>query len=55
MLESQAMASTLRHITENCHGDDRPDPIIQDLASCESHTTLPRHGTGCTVWRPAID
>jgi MerR family copper efflux transcriptional regulator len=34
MLELQAMASTLRHLAENCHGDDRPDcPIIRDLAA----------------------
>ena len=42
MLELQAMAGTLRHLAENCHGDDRPDcPIIQDLACCDSHVTTP--------------
>jgi MerR family copper efflux transcriptional regulator len=36
MVELQAMARALRHLAENCHGDDRPDcPIIEDLASCE--------------------
>lgn len=34
MLELQAMANTLRHLAQTCHGDDRPDcPIIHDLAS----------------------
>lgn len=42
MLELQAMARTLRHLAENCHGDDRSDcPIIQDFASCQSHTPAP--------------
>lgn len=27
------MASTLRHLADHCHGDDRPDcPILEDLA-----------------------
>lgn len=31
--ELQAMASALRHLAENCHGDGRPDcPIIDRLA-----------------------
>ncbi|MDD3445263.1 MAG: Cu(I)-responsive transcriptional regulator [Zavarzinia sp.] len=31
--EMQAMARTLRHLAEACHGDDRPDcPILDDLA-----------------------
>ena len=31
--ELEAMAKTLRHLAENCHGDDRPDcPIIDELA-----------------------
>jgi Cu(I)-responsive transcriptional regulator len=34
--ELQAMARTLRHLAESCHGDGRPDcPILDDLA--ESH------------------
>ena len=31
--EMQSMASTLRHLTHNCHGDNRPEcPILEDLA-----------------------
>lgn len=31
--ELQAMAQTLVHLTDHCHGNDRPDcPIIADLA-----------------------
>ena len=31
--ELQAMAQTLEHLAEHCHGNDRPDcPIIADLA-----------------------
>ncbi|MDQ3559063.1 MAG: Cu(I)-responsive transcriptional regulator [Pseudomonadota bacterium] len=42
MLELQAMSSTLRHLAEHCHGDDRPDcPIIHDLACCDSHVPTP--------------
>ena len=42
MLELQAMASTLRHLADNCHGDQRPDcPIIHDLACCDSHVPTP--------------
>lgn len=30
--EMQAMADTLRHLADACHGDDRPDcPILRDL------------------------
>jgi MerR family copper efflux transcriptional regulator len=33
MRELQEMVATLRHLAENCHGDDRPDcPIIHELA-----------------------
>lgn len=32
--ELQAIRRTLVHLTERCHGDDRPDcPILDDLAS----------------------
>ena len=32
--ELQAMADTLRHLAEHCHGDARPDcPILSDLAA----------------------
>ena len=42
MLELQAMARTLRHLADNCHGDERPDcPIIDDLACCDSHVPTP--------------
>lgn len=35
--ELQSMASTLRHLAEHCHGDERPDcPILDDLASIET-------------------
>ncbi|MCC6212935.1 MAG: Cu(I)-responsive transcriptional regulator [Burkholderiales bacterium] len=31
--EMQSMLTTLRHLTHNCHGDQRPDcPILDDLA-----------------------
>jgi Cu(I)-responsive transcriptional regulator len=31
--EMQSMVSTLRHLTHNCHGDERPEcPILEDLA-----------------------
>ncbi len=31
--ELQAMAQTLEHLADHCHGNDRPDcPIIEDLA-----------------------
>ncbi len=30
----QAMSKTLRHLADNCHGDDRPDcPIIEGFAA----------------------
>lgn len=31
--ELEGMAETLRHLSKNCHGDDRPGcPILEDLA-----------------------
>ena len=34
ILEMQSMVATLEHLTDNCHGDNRPDcPILEDLAS----------------------
>jgi MerR family copper efflux transcriptional regulator len=31
--ELQAMAQTIKHLANNCHGDDRPDcPILADIA-----------------------
>src|SRR5690625_990034 len=36
--ELQEMAATLKHLAQNCHGDDRPDcPIIASLASRPEH------------------
>ena len=33
MAELASMRSTLSHLAEKCHGDDRPDcPILEDLA-----------------------
>lgn len=33
ILELQNMVKTLKHLSKNCHGDDRPDcPILNDLA-----------------------
>ena len=44
MRELREMASTLRHLADNCHGDDRPDcPIIQNL-SCHSAVEEPATG-----------
>lgn len=41
--ELQAMADTLRHLAEHCHGDGRPDcPILSDLAAAPAAT-----GTCC--------
>ena len=35
--EMQSMLTTLRHLTHNCHGDQRPDcPILDDLAKDKS-------------------
>ncbi len=33
IVEMQSMVATLRHLTHNCHGDNRPEcPILEDLA-----------------------
>lgn len=38
--EMQAMLSTLKYLTEHCHGDSRPDcPILDDLACHEGDKT----------------
>lgn len=47
----RAMSKTLKHLAENCHGDDRPDcPILEDLAEViELEATPvepPRFGAG---------
>jgi len=48
MRQLQEMADTLRHLAQNCHGDDRPDcPIIQQLAdrgSQKIRSHAPRKG-----------
>ena len=37
------MAATLKHLAQNCHGDDRPDcPILDDLASRQAEQHTPR-------------
>jgi MerR family copper efflux transcriptional regulator len=37
IVEMQAMADTLRHLSHCCAGDDRPDcPILSDLADRSS-------------------
>jgi MerR family copper efflux transcriptional regulator len=37
--ELQAMADTLRHLAEHCHGDARPEcPILSDLAAAPAPT-----------------
>lgn len=45
----QQMSATLKHLANNCHGNDRPDcPIIEDLARVEpttgSRKSVPRFG-----------
>lgn len=45
----QAMSATLRHLADNCHGDERPDcPIIEgfaaNVAPGNSGKRLPRFG-----------
>jgi MerR family copper efflux transcriptional regulator len=49
--ELQEMASTLRHLAESCHGNERPDcPIIEGLADdsgrhASDARSAPRFGT----------
>ena len=42
--ELKAMADTLRHLSRNCAGDDRPDcPILDDLGTAQpARTSTPR-------------
>lgn len=41
--ELQAMAGTLRHLAQTCHGDGRPDcPILADLADQQAPLALPK-------------
>jgi Cu(I)-responsive transcriptional regulator len=48
VLALQAMSDTLMHLSEHCHGDDRPDcPIIEGFATAAvpaSTKRLPRFG-----------
>ncbi|NDP60924.1 MAG: Cu(I)-responsive transcriptional regulator [Oxalobacteraceae bacterium] len=63
--ELQAMAQTLEHLANHCHGNDRPDcPILADLAepaaAAQQRSTAqqrtPRFGSGSTrPPRPAIE
>jgi MerR family transcriptional regulator, copper efflux regulator len=40
--ELRAMADTLRHLAEHCHGNQRPEcPILEELASDDAPATLP--------------
>lgn len=43
--EIEDMARTLRHLVQNCHGDNRPDcPILQDLSHGEEAAPAkPKH------------
>jgi len=42
--ELRAMAETLRHLAEHCHGDARPDcPILEDLAGGQQPGPRSRH------------
>ena len=45
--EIEEMASTLKHLAANCHGDGRPDcPIIESLADGCSHDSPTHLGKG---------
>ena len=58
--ELQAMAQTLEHLADHCHGNDRPDcPILADLAeptaaaSTEQRSKTPHKALRFGVNRPA--
>jgi len=56
MRELREMAATLRHLAENCQGNDRPDcPIIRDLACADPAGAAPegprRSGKGLNAFR----
>ena len=43
--ELQAMAQTLEHLADHCHGNDRPDcPILADLAESNATAEQRSHG-----------
>ena len=45
--EMEAMARTLEHLADHCHGDDRPDcPILDDLAAPREPAAVPRPAIG---------
>jgi Cu(I)-responsive transcriptional regulator len=45
--ELQAMAGTLRHLAQTCHGDGRPDcPILADLAGAAAPKVRARASRG---------
>ena len=45
--EMEAMARTLEHLADHCHGDDRPDcPILDDLAALREPGAGPLPTTG---------
>jgi MerR family transcriptional regulator, copper efflux regulator len=45
MRQIEAMADTLLHLAEHCHGDDRPDcPIIHGLAQDDVAPPMPANG-----------
>ena len=45
MEELKSVRRTLVHLTERCHGDDRPDcPIIDELAGSGAAAAAPRAG-----------
>ena len=44
--ELQAMAQTLEHLADHCHGNDRPDcPILADLAEPTAAAGQPSHAS----------
>lgn len=50
--EMQTMKSTLEHLAEHCHGDERPDcPILEELAAPPCHAPgqpgKPAKPSGC--------
>lgn len=41
-IELMAMSRTLKHLADNCSGDNRPEcPILDDIAKSESHLASP--------------
>ena len=45
----QAMAQTIKHLANTCHGDDRPDcPILADIAEAKKQTGTSRKSSRAT-------